>query len=281
MICAWQCLLNILPQWMRVEVDKLGRDSLQDLRLRINTAPELKLSDNTVYLHQKATISDLIFIINAATKYSPWIGKSAVNGYITAPGGHRIGICGKSTGSSGSLLSVHGITSVCIRISRDFPGIADGVPSKRSILIIGKPGSGKTTLLRDIIRYRSTNDGENISVVDEREEIFPRWEGKFCFPTGRKTDVLSGYSKSAGLEAVLRTMGPDTVAIDEITAAEDCKSLLTAGWCGVYLLATAHAGDKKDFLQRPIYKPIVESGLFDTLITLREDKSWYVEGLCV
>jgi len=281
MICQWQCFLNIIPQWMRAEVDMLGRDTLQDLRLRINAPPELRLNNGTVRLRQNATIGDLLYIINTATKYSPWIGKSAEKGYITAPGGHRIGLCGSTSGSSGYLLSSYGITSVCIRVSRDFPGIAEGVPARKSLLIIGKPGSGKTTLLRDIIRYRSNIAHENISVVDEREEVFPRCEGKFCFATGNCTDVLSGCSKSVGLEMVLRTMGPDTVAIDEITAAEDCKALLTAGWCGVFLLATAHAGSKDDLLGRPIYKPIVESGLFDKLIILREDKTWFLEGLCV
>lgn len=281
MTCAWQCFLNIVPHWMRSEVDRLGRDSLEDLRLRINAPPELRMSDHSVRLSRNATTSDLLFMINAATKYSPWAGESATSGYITAPGGHRIGICGRTGGSSGSLLCAQGITSLCARVSRDFPGIAKGVPQKSSILIIGRPGSGKTTMLRDIIRRRSSVHQENVSVVDEREEIFPRWDGQFCYSIGKNTDVLSGCGKTAGMEAVLRTMRPDTVAIDEITAQEDCRSLLSAGWCGVSLLATAHAGSKQDFLSRPIYKPLIESGLFEILLVMRADKTWYLEGLCV
>ena len=41
MNCAWKELLNILPQWMRQEVDRLGKDTLQELRLRVNDPPEL------------------------------------------------------------------------------------------------------------------------------------------------------------------------------------------------------------------------------------------------
>ena len=74
-------------------------------------------------------------------------------------------------------------------------------------------------------------------------------------------------------------MGPDTIAIDEITAYEDCQALLQAGWCGVSLLATAHAGSREDLLRRPVYRPIIESGLFDTLLVLSGDKTWHAERL--
>lgn len=279
MICAWKGLLDIVPLWMRDEVDRLGKNRLQELRLRRDAPPELRLGDGSVYLKRKVAVADMLFCVNAATRYSPWIGESAAKGYITAPGGHRIGICGNAAGGAGSVLSSCGITSLCIRVARDFPGIADGVPLDKSVLIIGKPGSGKTTLLRDVIRQRSNSGKQYISVIDEREEIFPRSGGNFCFSVGDNTDVLSGCNKAAGVDAALRTMSPETIAIDEITAAEDCRTLLQAGWCGVSILATAHAGCKEDLLQRPVYLPIIESKLFDTLLVLREDKSWFLERL--
>jgi stage III sporulation protein AA len=68
--------------------------------------------------------------------------------------------------------------------------------------------------------------------------------------------------------------------VDEITAQEDCQALMQAAWCGVRLLATAHAADKKDLFRRSIYKPLAECGLFDTLIVLNRDKSWKVERMC-
>ena len=74
-------------------------------------------------------------------------------------------------------------------------------------------------------------------------------------------------------------MGPAWIAVDEITAQEDCQALMQAAWCGVRLLATAHATDKKDLLHRSIYKPLAECGLFDTLIVLNRDKSWKVERM--
>ena len=41
MRCAWQAYINLLPLWMRPDVDKLGRDHLQELRLRMDRPPEL------------------------------------------------------------------------------------------------------------------------------------------------------------------------------------------------------------------------------------------------
>lgn len=91
--------------------------------------------------------------------------------------------------------------------------------------------------------------------------------------------MLSGCSKPHGIEAILRNMGPSTIAVDEITAEADCKALLHAGWCGVDILATAHAANKKDLYKRPVYKSIVNSRLFDTLVILRTDKTWYMERI--
>lgn len=280
MRCAWQAFVNLLPVWMRESVDKLGKDTLQELRLRIHLPPELVTSKGVVYLERSVSPDDLKFCVNVASRYSPWAASTVSQGYITAPGGHRIGICGKAIISNGKMSGIDTTSSLCIRVSRDFPGIAAGTGLYTgSLLIIGRPGSGKTTLLRDLIRQRSTEGNATISVVDEREEIFPHAQNQMCFPIGKHTDVLSGCSKVQGIETVLRCMGPEIIAVDEITAVEDCQALIRAGWCGVKLLATAHAGSREDLLNRPVYRPIVESCLFDTLIVMNPDKSWYTERM--
>ena len=80
--------------------------------------------------------------------------------------------------------------------------------------------------------------------------------------------------KINGIEMVLRSMGPDVIAVDEISTIEDCNALLRSGWCGVKLLASAHALDKSDLETRPVYRPIVETGLFDTLVVLNKQKKF-------
>ena len=280
MNCAWQAYLNLLPVWMRQSVDKQARQTLQELRLRLHSPPQMITSKGVVCLDKPVCAEDLRFCVNVASRYSPWSSGTVTNGYITAPGGHRIGICGNAILKDGTMTSIQCVTSLCIRVARDIPGIGEKAANMvGSILIIGKPGSGKTTLLRDLIRRLSDRGTGAVAVVDERQEIFPCTSEGFCFSVGKCTDVLSGCRKPDGIDIVLRNMTPDLIALDEITAAEDCRALVHAGWCGVRLVATAHASSKHDLFYRPVYRPLVEAELFDHLIILHPDKSWHAERM--
>ena len=77
----------------------------------------------------------------------------------------------------------------------------------------------------------------------------------------------------------LRTLGPSYIAMDEITSESDCAALIRAGWCGVRLLATAHASDINDLFSRSVYRPLVNTGLFQTAVVLKPDKSWKLERM--
>lgn len=279
MRCAWEAFLRLLPQKLCQAVDKQGRDRLQELRLRLAGKPELILKGGHFQIPETVSSEMLQFVVNSACRYSPWTATTAASGYITAQGGHRVGLCGDVTLKEGRVTDIKNISSVCIRVARDFPGIGNTAPASGSLLIIGRPGWGKTTLLRDIIRNRSNNGKGGVGVVDERGELFPTFQGRSCFPPGEQTDILSGCPKGQGIELLLRTMSPSTIAVDEITATEDCQGLLHALWCGVDLIATAHAGNIRDFLKRPVYKPLVDSHIFSTVLVMQPDKSWREERL--
>lgn len=274
MKCAWNAFLSILPPRLRMEVDNLGKDTLEELHLRLNQPVELILGGFSHLLKIKAGEEDIRFVVNTASRYSPWAASSVSQGYITAPGGHRIGLCGDCVVQAGLVTGIRQASSLCIRVARSFEGIGRNAPKYGSVLILGPPGVGKTTLLRDMIRLRSQT--EAISVVDERGELFPAGD---IFEPGPRTDVLTGCSKAQGVPMALRTMGPKCIAVDEITAAEDCQALLSAGWCGVQLLATAHAANCEDLKQRPVYRPLAQSGLFEQAIILGRDKSWRMERM--
>ena len=280
MKCAWQAYLSLLPHWMRQDVDNLGKDSLQELRLKVGHMPQLCLIHGTKELSRAVSKDDIAFVINAASAYSPWAAGTLARGYLTAPGGHRIGVCGVAIVQNRDMTGISDPTSLCVRVARDFYGIAKTASKlKGSILIIGPPGSGKTTLLRDLIRQKSDLEQECVSVVDERQEIFPLYKGQACFHAGGRTDVLSGCPKVSGIEATLRSMNPMWIAVDEITAQEDADALLHAGWCGVNLLATAHAGTLSDLKTRPVYQLLVQHKLFENVLILGRDKSWVVERI--
>ncbi|MBQ7130556.1 MAG: stage III sporulation protein AB [Oscillospiraceae bacterium] len=272
MTCAWDAMLSILPARMRQEVDKLGRRSLRELRLRQGAPPELILPGGSVWLEGGCTRQEIGFCIQAASRYSPWASESVREGFLTAPGGHRIGLCGLSLYRDGVRTGLREITSVCIRVARDFPGIAQTAPSTGSVLILGAPGWGKTTLLRDLVRQRSRS--VPVSVLDQRGELFPSG-----FDMGLRTDILRGCRKEEGLEQLLRTMGPSCIALDEITAEDDCEALIRAAHCGVTLLATAHAASMADFRSRPLYQRLGKSNIFDHILLLTEDKTFREERM--
>lgn len=276
MICAWNELLCVLPVRLRQDVDRQGREIMRELRLRLGRPPELVCGNGSRWLTDKVTADDLKMTINLASQYSPWTAETVADGFLTIRGGHRIGICGETAVSNNQMLTIREPTSLCLRVARDFPGIAaDVADGNDSILIIGRPGAGKTTFLRDLIRQISDR-GCAVSVVDERRELFPS-DG--CFFAGKRTDILSGCRKNIGIETVLRAMGPAVIAVDEITAVCDCKSLLQAGRCGTRLLATAHAADLSDLNSRPIYQLLQTRKLFDRVITLQPGNHWKVERM--
>lgn len=273
MISGWTELLKVLPRTYAQEMEGFYAAQPQELRMRLDRPPILVTASGERVLKGTVTADDLAYCVNAATKYSPWSASTLAEGFVTAPGGHRIGICGEAVGYGDSFKGIRSYHSVCIRIAADHKGIA-GPLSKLpgNILIIGPPGSGKTTLLRDLIREISKK--ENIAVIDQRWELFPG-----CFDPGQRTDILFGCQKDRAVDMLLRTMSPSSIAMDEITKSSDCDALIKAAWCGVRLIATAHAADATQLRRRGVYMPLLESGIFSHLVVLQKDKSFRTERL--
>ena len=200
-------------------------------------------------------------------------------GFLTIRGGHRIGITGKAVVESGHVKTVRDISSLNIRIAHEIKGCAKSVlPHLLSgeefldTLVISPPGAGKTTLLRDLIRELSSGgswgSGKNVSVVDERSEIAACFGGVAQCDLGPRTDVMDGCPKSEGMLMMLRSMAPQVLAVDEITAPEDLRAIQEAAGCGVTLLATAHGGSWEELRLRPLYRELLDQGIFRTFVVL-------------
>ena len=272
MECAWKELLELIPPWLRRDADP-EKNALQEIRVRLGQPVVLMAQDNHRVIRRPARKEDLQYIINSATRYSPWTASTMAQGYLSTTGGHRVGICGEVSIREGIMTGISSVRSVNVRICRDFPGISRNLWLRPgSVLIIGPPGCGKSTLLRDLVRNRSRN--QNVAVVDTRGELFPAQ-----FEAGERTDILTGCGKEEGIDMVLRTMTPQCIAVDEITAASDCNAVIKAAWCGVSILATAHASSIMDLRSRPIYRELVRCRIFETVVTLRSDKSWSEERM--
>lgn len=213
-------------------------------------------------------------------------------GYLTFAGGHRIGLCGRLVLREGEIRGLRAISSANLRLARQVRGAAGPVldrlcPGGRlaDTLILAPPGLGKTTLLRDLVRSASEGEGctpLRVALADERGEVAAMYNGVPQLEVGRRTDVAEGCPKAQGLMLLLRAMNPQVLAVDEITAPEDVKALITAAGCGVTLLATAHARERADLERRPVYRPLLEEGLFRFLLRIHiegERRSYTVEEL--
>lgn len=200
------------------------------------------------------------------------------NGYITTPGGHRVGICaGATLSGQGELTAVHNVSSMSIRIAREVPGAADELLRQcysgalKSVLIVGEPASGKTTVLRDAVKQLSGREYGyiRVCVVDERGEIAASCDGVSRKQLGFGCDVLDGYPRADGMMIALRAMSPEIVVCDEVGTQEDAVALEQVANAGVRLLSSIHAESFAKLLRRPQFSRLMKAGAFDVAVILR------------
>ena len=220
------------------------------------------------------------------------------NGYLTLAGGHRLGFCGRAVTEGGSIKSMRDISYLNLRLARQIKGSLDFcLPwllqegNWCSCLFVSPPLGGKTTLLRELVRLASRGispqeaaclpqgapgwpfngqpvAGVNVSLVDERSELAGSWQGKRQFDLGPRTDVLDACPKAEGMLLLIRSMGPQILAADEIGKPEDLAALETALACGIKVFATVHGETPTELRRRPGWNRLLEEGYFDRLILL-------------
>lgn len=183
---------------------------------------------------------------------------------------------------TGTITALREPSSLNLRIARQPDGIADRLRDAlwarpQSVLLCGAPGSGKTTLLRDLIRQLSDGSAGASALWTSGWSWRPVPPACRQFRIGAHTDVLSGAPKAAGIELLLRTMNPEWIAVDEITAEADIAAIRRASYCGVRFLATAHAADRRELESRPLYRALLEDGFFRMAAFLLPDRSVRIE----
>lgn len=245
-------LSHIFSDNIRKRMDEmLARPDLTEIRLRANlpmlirtlrqeyfltNAGKLSCEETDAYV---VTPEDIRIIFQKVSQYSLFAYKEEVReGFITLRGGHRIGLCGKVYYDCEGKRQMQQISSMNVRIARQMLGCCDiFFPYLTedgcfyNTLLISPPGGGKTTYLRDLIRLLSDGteyfEGQNISVIDERSEIGNRTKLSEGFYLGKRTDLLDHCPKAEGMLMMLRSMGPQIIAADEIGDAGMSRPFVT------------------------------------------------------
>lgn len=242
---------------------------VSELRLRSGRPARMELLGGDELSLAPVEAAELKRILNRLMENSLYAWEEELReGYFTAVGGLRVGVCGKMNAGRGGVESIAGIASVCIRIPREVRGCADALARRAladgpsSALILSPPGLGKTTLLRDFARIASEK-GYNVAVADERREIAACLEGVPQLDVGSRTDVMDGCPKALSIPMLVRACAPQLLAVDEIGSAGDARAIREAARCGVAVAATAHAGNLDAAMRRKQIGFLLREGVFD------------------
>lgn len=272
---TYEKALELLPRRLLTECSCIPASEAEEFRLRAGRkaavligGTEMPISDVLIETR------DIDWVIERATNASVHTAQSSIaKGFINCSGGIRIGMCGTGIIDDGKVTGMRGISSLAIRIPHEIRGCGQAAidrikaEPRDSVLILSPPGYGKTTFLRECIRQLS-DSGKRVSVADERGELAAVHRGVPQFDLGNASDIMSGVPKSQAVMMLLRAMNPQIIAMDEISSPEDVEAAETASGCGVRLIATAHAADKSELCSRPVYRRLLELGVFKNAVVI-------------
>jgi stage III sporulation protein AA len=105
-------------------------------------------------------------------------------------------------------------------------------------------------------------------VADGRGEFAALHNGVPQLDIGKCSDVLDGVPGADAVMFLLRSMNPQVIATDEITAGEDYGALRQAANCGVKLFATTHRADADSALFERVVTISVQNGIRNYEVTI-------------
>ncbi|MBO5486406.1 MAG: stage III sporulation protein AA [Eubacterium sp.] len=281
-------ILQVLPKRLKDILLKEISDwnQLQEVRIRLNEPIALSVKGSKRLPNQNGQVvnkKELREILEYISRYSLYAFEEEIKkGFLTIPGGHRIGLAGQVVMENGKVKTMKHISFLNIRVAHEVKGCANPVMpylfengKLLSTLIASPPGAGKTTLLRDIIRQVASGGKmfteKTVSVIDERSELAGSYMGKPTKDMGIHCDVLDACGKVEGIHMMLRSMSPEIIAVDEIGTEEDLAVLEMALTTGCALLATIHGSSFKQLREKTSFQKMLADNMFERVIFLKTD----------
>ena len=268
-----QKVLYALPNRVRSELLRLvesrgvGARGISEIRLRTIGKNSVIISGERISLSSSVSPEDMSRAVSVLCDGSLYASRDGIReGYLSLPGGVRVGLCGEARYDGGVLVGVSNITSLVFRIpTESFLGSAAlyeaWLSCKQGMLIYSPPGVGKTTALRTLVGLiGGGRSGEEVCVVDERREFTPESYRR------ASVDILRGYKRAEGMEIALRTLSPSVIAVDEIGRLREAEAMIESLNSGVKIIATAHAGSLRELRARTSMKPFFSADIFDVFV---------------
>ena len=288
-------ILKCLPTQLAKLILEHNIQKLEEIRIRANKPVILKLGQVEIVLNYTITTNEIIGILQNICNNSIYTYQNQIcNGFITLPGGNRVGIAGNVVIKDGQVSNISYIYSLNFRISHQINGASDNIlkyvldTENNTIfntLIVSPPGAGKTTMIRDLAKRISNGINEinfrglDVSIIDERGEIAAMTKGIIFNDVGIRTDVLDNVPKSIGIRMAVRSMAPKVIIADEIGNKDDVNIINYAICSGVKCIFTAHGSDMEDLLKNNEINKIINLQLFSKIIFLDEKQKGKIKNV--
>ena len=290
-----ECILKCLPTQLAKLILEHNIQKLEEIRIRANKPVILKLGQVEIVLSYTITTNEIIGILQNICNNSIYTYQNQIcNGFITLPGGNRVGIAGNVVIKDGQVSNISYIYSLNFRISHQINGASDNIlkyvldTENNTIfntLIVSPPGAGKTTIIRDLAKRISNGINEinfrglDVSIIDERGEIAAMTKGITFNDVGIRTDVLDNVPKSIGIRMAVRSMAPKVIIADEIGNKDDVNIINYAICSGVKCIFTAHGSNMEDLLKNNEINKIINLQLFSKIIFLDEKQKGKIKNV--
>jgi len=242
-------------QWLHELLDIMVEQNASDLLISVGAPPSLKMPDGLVPLGlQRLTahqVNELVTHTLPEGLRERFANEREANFALSREGKGRFRVSAFQQRNQMAMV----VRSIAIEIPRlDALGVpeqlAELAQAKRGlVLVVGGTGTGKSTTLAAMIQQRNeTVGGHIISIEDPIEYLHPH---KRAIVNQREVGIDT-ESFEVALKNTLR-QAPDVILIGEIRTRETMEHALTFAETGHLCLATLHANNANQALERIIH----------------------------